>query len=197
MPSTHALPRALFMFTALLSGLACALFRSEPPVQPATPTAARQIDRPSADRPADFTVSYTWAEGSLPPPYHYTYTIDVAADGTVTLTYTPDYAGPDVPVWTETVSLTDDQLADLYGAVNLDGLFTTDWFSQDGPPVGGSSFWLSATANGVDVQVPAYVIPAQRPFADGLAASMNALIAPATWDALEAQRQQYITEHSQ
>ena len=67
MPSSISRLRLLFVLVAaLLGGLACSLFRSEPPLRPATATPVIP-----ADRPADFTVTYDWREGSLPPPYHY------------------------------------------------------------------------------------------------------------------------------
>ncbi len=207
MPTSKSPLRVLCLLAALLSGLACSLFRSELPVQPATPTQLGQAATPvipatatpviSTTRPADFTVTYDWMEGSLPPPYHYAYTIAVAADGTVTLTYMPDYAGPDVPVWTETVNLDAAQMDTLYAALLSDGLFSTNWQADDGPPVGGSSYTLIATANGVTVTVPSYVVADQSAAADALAATVNALIPSATWDALNAQREQYIVEHSE
>ena len=63
--------------------------------------------------------------------------IDVVADGTVTLTYIPDYPSDDVPQWIETVSLDAAQLDSLYAELKDAGLFTTDWQTEDGPPVGG------------------------------------------------------------
>ena len=32
-------------------------------------------------RPADFSALYHWSEGSLPPPYHYEYSIYVDSSG--------------------------------------------------------------------------------------------------------------------
>ena len=192
--------RVFALLAALLSGLACSLFRSEPPVQPATATPGAVVTvppAPSDTRPADFTVTYNWSEGSLPPPYHYEYNVAVAADGTVLLTYIPDYlGGADVPVWTETVTLDSAQLDALYATLVELGLFTTNWESENGPPVGGSSDWFSATANGVAVAVPAYVIDSQRDDAEAMASTLTALIPQATWDKLEAQRQEYVDAHS-
>ena len=42
-------------------------------------------------RPADFNVIYEWQEGSLPPPYHYEYTITIKADGQGQIVMIPDY----------------------------------------------------------------------------------------------------------
>ncbi|MCC7362332.1 MAG: hypothetical protein IT317_22825 [Anaerolineales bacterium] len=191
--------RAVALLAALLSGLACSLLSSGPLMLPLTPTAAAvvtDLPTPPDTRPADFTVTYNWREGSVAPPYHYEYTIVVAPDGTVTLTFIPGYpGGEDVPVWSETVALDAAQLDALYAALAGYGLFTTAWVTEDGPPVGGSSDDFSATANGVTVDVPAYVIDSQRPDAAAMASTLTALIAQDTWDKLEAQRQDYIAEH--
>src|SRR5690242_15643215 len=114
MKRSAPLPHALLLAAALLGGLACSVFSPRPQPTAIGPTAASPtIDAPT-ERPADFTASYHWAEGSLPPPFHYEYTIDVAADGTVTLTYVPDYPNEGVPEWVETVSLDAAQLDALY-----------------------------------------------------------------------------------
>jgi hypothetical protein len=197
-------PTLIVLLAVLLSGLACSLFRSEPPLQPATATptqigpaaTATPIVVP-ATRPADFTVTYAWREATLAPPYHYEYTIAVAADGTLTMTFIPDYPGPGVPTWTETVRLDAAQMDALYATLTANGLFTTKWQVTDGPPVGGSSYDLTATAAGITVEVPSYVVDDQDAAADALSATLNALIPPAMWDDLNAQRTQYIAEHSE
>jgi hypothetical protein len=185
-----AFARVIALLAALLSGLACNLFRSEPPVQPPTPTLFPN------QRPADFTAEYYWAEGSLPPPYHYEYTIAVAADGTVTLTYVPDYPADGVPEWVETVSLSTAELDALYANLATYGLFTTNWQAQGDPPVGGSSDTLSATSGGATIKVPAYVIPEQAADQEALAATLHALIPDDVWANLDAQRDEYVAAHS-
>ncbi|HUT36408.1 MAG TPA: hypothetical protein VNE39_23175 [Planctomycetota bacterium] len=52
-------------------------------------------------RPADFGFRYDWREGSLPPPYHYEYTISVSPEGEGTIVFRPDYPEHDVPAWEE------------------------------------------------------------------------------------------------
>ena len=121
----------------------------------------------------------------------------MAADGTVTITFVPDYPGAEVPEWVETLNLEAAQMDALYATVTANGLFTTDWQPTDGPPVGGSSYDLTATANGATVDVPSYVVDEQDAAADALSATMNALIPPALWDDLNARREQYIAEHSE
>jgi hypothetical protein len=201
LPKSKTYQRVGLLLAALLAGVACAVF--SPPA--ATPTVTVPTPRPAATptvtmpttRPADFAVRYDWAEGSLPPPYHYEYTIDIAADGAVTLTYVPDYPGDEVPVWTETLTLEAAALDGLYADLAGQGLFTTDWRGEDDTPVGGSSERLTATANGVTIEVPAYPVPEQRAAQAALAEIVRAVIPAATWDSLAAQREEYIAEHSE
>src|SRR4051812_20811553 len=58
-----------------------------PTVQPgptrvatAIPTAV-SVETPPAQRPADFSLTYDWRAGSMPPPFHYEYTVSISPDG--------------------------------------------------------------------------------------------------------------------
>jgi hypothetical protein len=193
MPHLARLPRALALTAVLLSGLACNVFQAGPTAPPPgpTPPAATPTTAASATRPADFTAEYYWAEATLAPPDHYEYRINVATDGTVTLHFWPDYPGPDVPEWIETVKLTPAELDALYADLYQAGLFTTHWQPDDGAPPGSSFDQLTATANGVTVTMPPHVVsdPVNDP--DVLAVRMNNLFPPAVWDNLHAQRNDY------
>jgi len=59
--------------------------------------------------PADFALVYSWREGSLPPPYHYSYTISLQPDGAGELVFVPGYSGGETPIWTETFSVSSAQ----------------------------------------------------------------------------------------
>jgi hypothetical protein len=172
--------RRLLIFLALPL-IACSVF------SPALPT-------PGA-RPGDFSVRYDWFEGSLPPPYHYEYTVAIAADGTGTVTMVPDYPGDAVPVWTESFTLDQAALDDLYRQLAASGAFTTRWAEEDDPPVGGSYATTSLTANGASVSIPSSVVPAQSAAQGEIAAAINAQVPQEIWDRLQAQRDAYVAEH--
>lgn len=149
-----------------------------------------------ADRtpPPDLAVRYEWREGSLPPPYHYAYSITLAADGTAAMTMTPDYPGPDVPVWEEPFSVPPAGVAALYGALLDQGLLSERWREQDSPPVGGSSATLEVSGGGRTVQVPAFPVPAQQERASAMHAAIEAVVPQAIRDDLEARRAAYAAE---
>lgn len=171
----------LALLCALLPLLACSLF--SPGVTPVT------------TRPADFSVLYEWYEGSMPPPYHYEYTLRVAADGAGTLTMIPDYPGEGVPVWTETFTVEPAALDALYRQLAEAGAFTTNWREEDDPPVGGSYATATLTGSGETVVIPSFVVPNQGEAQDDIFAVLEALAPAALREKLETQRQQYMEEH--
>jgi hypothetical protein len=148
-------------------------------------------------RPDDFSLQYEWREGSLPPPYHYEYTISIAPDGRGQVVMVPDYPSDKVPTWTETFTLQPAQLDTLYQSLVEQGLFRQSWRAQDNPPVGGSSQSLVITAQGKTVVLPAYVLIEQEAAAEEIYAAVMALVPKPIWDKLNAQREQYMQEHEE
>lgn len=85
---------------------------------PATPEACDYLGLYESLLPEDFALVCEWAAGAVPPPHYYAYRIalrpyprptdtDPAQQGLYprlqgTLTFWPDYPGPDVPSWTHT-----------------------------------------------------------------------------------------------
>jgi hypothetical protein len=147
-------------------------------------------------RPQDLTVDYQWREGSLPPPYHYEYTLSIAAEGQGEIVLTPDYPRTDVPEWTEEFQVSAKQLDDLYQVLVDNGLFTQTWRQQDSPPVGGSSQELIVTADGKRFTVEDYVVADQQAAAQSMYDAVHALAPQEVWDRLDAKREQYMQEHS-
>jgi hypothetical protein len=151
--------------------------------------------QPMEQRPADFQVVYEWREGSLPPPYHYEYTIRFLPDGAAEMTLTPDYPSEGVPVWTESFTLTPDALDELYAVLVKQKLFTRSWQEEDDPPVGGSVEWITVTANGSQVRLPAFVIPDQQKAVWLIYAAVNELVPAEVRQRLEDLRQEYMLEN--
>ena len=147
-----------------------------------------------SSRPDDFSVTYNWYEGSLPPPYHYEYMITIESDGAGLVTYTPDYPGADVPTWTEVFTLDSSQLDALYVQLRHLDVFATAWSETDDVPVGGSHSTLMILADGRTVDIPAFPAAAADQ-ADGAKSAVIAVVPGDIWDRLTAQRDQYVQEH--
>lgn len=144
--------------------------------------------------PDDLLVRYEWREGSLPPPYHYEYSIRLQSDGAGEVTMVPDYAGDDVPVWSEPFSVSREQVNQLYATMVGRGLFSERWRELDDPPVGGSSALMSVVASGRIVTIPAFLPPDQEERAAAIYAALRALVPATIFDGLEARRADYVAE---
>jgi hypothetical protein len=142
--------------------------------------------------PADFALRYNWAEASVPPPYHFEYAIRIGPGHFGELAYVPDYPADGVPLWIEPLSITQVDLERLHAMLAEKGVFTTEWQSGEGGPVGDSQAWLEATASGRRVQVPAHLRSSrQREELRAVYEVIRACVPAATWEKLERQRQQY------
>ena len=150
-------------------------------------------DGPAADEmPADFVADYSWIEGSVPPPFHYEYTIEIRADGASQITMIPDYPGSDVPEWTVPLDIGDSGLASVWRAVVDNGVFTRSWDEDPMPPVGGSSARVLVTADGTTVSIPRFLdSSADTAAADRIYRTIEQRVPPEVWDDLLGRRQAY------
>jgi hypothetical protein len=148
-------------------------------------------------RPADFALEFRWAEGSLPPPYYYEYTITIDNAGNGTVVFSPDWDFENPPVWTETFSLDAAALDALYAAFRDNGLFDRDWRQNELPPVGGGAESLTVTANGKMYEVPYFVAQGQSSAAGVIKGSVPLVVPQQIWDDLYARRDQYVAEHEE
>ena len=90
----------------------------------------------------------------MPPPHHYRVGATIQPDGSGTATMTPGYPGAHVPTWSLRFQLDAEDLDALYTVLRVEGLFSPDWHEPPGPPpVGGSVWSLTATANSQEVSV--------------------------------------------
>jgi hypothetical protein len=180
-----------------VAGMSCSLFAPKATPTP-TATAAPTAAHPLPDtRPADFSVRYHWAEGSLPPPYHYEYTVSAGPGNTLAIAMIPDYPSDDVPTWTETAPLDDATLDALFALAVEQGAFTTAWQQTDDIPVGGSSWSLTLTAGGRQVEIPPYLIETQTAAAEAIASAVEAQVPADAWARLNSLREDYVAEHEE
>ena len=145
-------------------------------------------------RPDDFGVEYEWRAGSLPPPYHYSYTVIIKPSCQSEIVLIPDYSSITVPKWTESFKVEDQGLNDLYRVMVENGLFTQKWRQLDKAPVGGSSQTLVVTAQGKRFKVEDYLVSEQQVSAAEMYAAVRALVPKDIWERLQARRQQYMQE---
>jgi len=146
-------------------------------------------------RPDDFHVTYKWQEGSLPPPYHYEYTIIISPTGQGQIVMIPDYSMNEPPTWTETFTASVEEMDTLYSTLVANGLLTRRWRAQDSPPVGGSSQSVTVLVRERQIVIPSFVLPAHESSAAAIYAAIEAFVPQEIWNKLDAQREQYVQKH--
>ncbi|MBA3471563.1 MAG: hypothetical protein H0T53_18160 [Herpetosiphonaceae bacterium] len=148
-------------------------------------------DEVAVEPPSDLALVYTWREGSLPPPYHYEYTISLQPDGAGELVFEPGYSGGATPVWTEPFTVSVDQRASLYTLLRDKGVLSREWPPSPELSVGGSTEWLQVTAGGKQVQIPPQLQPADTTAMEPVYASINRLVPADLWARVRQQHQEY------
>jgi hypothetical protein len=145
--------------------------------------------------PEDFLVVYQWVEGSVPPPYHYEYSIRVRANGKGEIRMIPDYPGQGVPEWRETFKVKPERLAKLHAGFTEQEVYSKKWHEPkpEETPIGGPSDWMTVTADGEKTKIPAY---AQGLDAEAVYGPVRRLVPKATWKKLDDQRESYQKEHA-
>jgi hypothetical protein len=144
-------------------------------------------------RPEDFCIQYWWREGSMPPPYHYEYSICLGPGSAGKIVFYPDYPMEEPPVWTETFSIDDKVFNELYSSVVEKGLFKKRWTDIEDPPVGGSLEWMEVVAERNRVMVPGAIKEAQT-VAD-IYVMVRDLVPAQIWSELMRKRDEYEREY--
>src|SRR5437868_3467532 len=102
-------------------------------------TTAQAAGKPKPQLPPrDFSVDYEWRAGTMPPPYHYEYSVHIGPGTKGEMILVPDYPGDKVPVWTEAFTLKPEAVTKLYQLMVKRSVFTRTWHEQTRPPIGGS-----------------------------------------------------------
>lgn len=146
-------------------------------------------------RPPDFHLEYEWSEGSLPPPEHYEYTIQVGPGTAGEIVFVPDYAMHDPPVWTKSFVVDEQSLDALYAQILERGLFEKSWPRRQDPPVGGSLEWLEVAAAGKSTRVPALAEGAET--LQEIYRAIRSLVPEEIWSRLRQQQEQYQKEFAE
>ena len=142
--------------------------------------------------PEDFSVEYSWFEGSVAPPFHYEYDIEVRRDGSGTIRYRPDYGS--TPEWVEAFSVSEGELEALYTLMIDQEIFDRTWREDPEPPVGGPVARMDVTAAGEVTEVP--TDPASGgSLLEPVYAAIEDLVPQAIWDDLEARRSRFMEEY--
>jgi hypothetical protein len=139
-------------------------------------------------------VRYTWRAGSVPPPYHYSYTIALGPGARGQMWLRPAYEGGSDPVYTEKFAVAPAAMQKLRATMISRGVFSRKW-EEAGPrerPVGGPTESLKVSASGREWSLPTFP---QGEGADedaqAVRAAVNAVVPAKTRARLMAKRDAY------
>lgn len=142
--------------------------------------------------PSDMNLTFNWNTGSLPPQYHYSYTITIQPDGNGSLDYQPGYEPDEATRWQTEFSLTGKQMDALYGYLIENDLLRTTWNLGE-PLLGGSGTSLVVTADGKEYTVPSIseLQPDDRKLMEAAIDTIKNLLPQSIWDELDARQEAY------
>ncbi len=141
--------------------------------------------------PSDLHVLYEWKAGTMPPPYHYEYSIEIAATGEGKVIYVPDYPSEKAPVWTEGFAVDSGALQRLCEKMAAEGLWTEQWQPPEIPLLGGSSESVVVKGNQRTVSLPSLPAGRQKERAKAIFEAIKSLVPQSLWTKLEEQRDRY------
>jgi hypothetical protein len=158
---------------------------------------SRLLRRPTDVAPGDFALHYEYRAGSLPPPGHFEYSIHIEPDGRGTMVMRPDYPSDRTPTWTETFTVTPDQLATVYRLLYESRLFDPrpPARSSEPAPVGGDVEWMTVTAAGATYDVADLVSAGQGAMAGRIYRAANGLVPARVRESLHARRERYARDY--
>jgi hypothetical protein len=178
----------ILLLLAILAAIGCVVYRA----QVARVLGASGFGRVNAgmtQHPIDFSLRYEWHAGTMPPPYHHEYIIEIGPGPQGQITFYPDYPGEGVPEWRETFAVTEEDLDRLYGSMVDAGVLRRRWATMRDRPVGGDVEWLDVTADGEAARIP--VLPEGGEALEPMYGTIRGLVPDEIWERLRARRQEY------
>lgn len=141
--------------------------------------------------PTDLRVRYEWQEGSLPPPYHYEYTITIGPGLTGSLEFRPDYALNAPPVWHVSLQLTERDLAQISRLLSAGETPARQEPPDEQLSVGGAVEWLEGSRGGrafhVSLQGKAKDAAATR----DVILAIRSLVPDSVWNQMADKQKEY------
>jgi hypothetical protein len=143
--------------------------------------------------PSDFVVKYNYVSGSVPPPYHYEYSVTIDAKCNGTISYKPDFVFD--TLLTETFHLSKKNMRKFWSLLKKNDFFYAEWIQQQKLPVGGSTEYLEIIANNKTFKIPAF--PVEKEKAEKILEVARNLFPKSVMDTLSAKREKFIEEFNQ
>lgn len=136
-----------------------------------------------------FRLHYEWHEGSLPPPHHYEYRLEVSGDQG-RIEFSPDYPGEGKPRWVEPFIVDPDLVARIIARLDEEGLLRTGWDDSGPSPAGDSVDWLELDLDGKRYTIPSWIARTNDK-AKEIIVEIRSLVPEPLWDELMRRRRTY------
>jgi len=141
----------------------------------------------------DFSVRYTWCEGSVPPPHHYEFRIELGPGHQGLITFWPDYPQFDSPEWEIAFTVSRDDLARLYDLLQSTDAFRLAWSTPENMPVGDSLEWLKINLNQQQFSIPSNAEPSEA--LPSIYKFIRSLVPEEVWTDLNERHQEYVENY--
>ena len=153
--------------------------------------------------PKDFALRWEWSAGTMPPPYHYEYSLVLKGyeasqkacpprmQGEIT--FWPDYPGSSVPAWRETFFVWTPECLRVYALLHDGDLLKGKTAPREESPLGGETVILEVTAKRKTVRIASFELSkTQRLFLlEKVAPAVKAMVPDHLWQRLQARQKAY------
>jgi len=146
----------------------------------------------AAVMPADFGGTIDYANGSVPPPYHYEWRMTIGAT-TAEVAWRPGY--DEVQPWRNSVDITPEQRERVYDRLRDLGVFELAPDTSEGIS-GGSTGSIELVADGRNYDPGTLGMSrAGQDVLDDIVDAVQALVPADVWDGFQDQQEQWAAEH--
>jgi len=144
--------------------------------------------------PPDLTIRYEWDSGSLPPPFHFEYTIRIGPGNQGEIEYRPGYPTDQPPEWVEVFTVSENRLEQLHRFLIDNMIPARHWQTLSEGFLGGSDANLSGTIGDEHFSIPGNLIPDNNAVIAPLYTLIQNSVPQSIWKQMDDERQKYVRE---
>ena len=146
---------------------------------------------------SELHIIYHYQSGSMPPPHHYEYNIEIGPNATGKITFMPDYPFDNVPIWNENFTVESETLKHLIDITNGAGLFEADWKTYEGDATRGSLEWMEWADRCRQIKVPARMSPKNDDQIAQIYTAIRQIVPENIWTILWGRQRHYQDNYNQ
>lgn len=151
-----------------------------------------------APMPEDFSLSFYWNTGALPPQYRYEYVITIGPGQQGELDFIPGYDGAQGSErWVAPFNLSSEEIEGLYAVLSENDLLRTRWKTGRGL-IGGSTTSLLITAFGNEYQIPSISVleEDEKELVETAMDAVREVVPESIWEEMNTRQADYENSHT-